>query len=196
MLVAGAALEWRRWRVWGAAVITAYDLLVVVVLMNGRVLLAHYRELGGYNGLAEQLAGAAGGLMIYAVDARIDPALAGRLTRGAQLAFGVCAILLGGAHFAYMNPTAPLVTNWLAPSQLFWAYATGVFHIAARAAILTGVHARLAALLLTVMFAAFTPLVHLPMLSADLSSHFIWSEDALTLLLTGAAWLVAESLPR
>jgi uncharacterized membrane protein YphA (DoxX/SURF4 family) len=103
-------------------------------------------------------------------------------------------VLFGGAHFFYMNLTAPLVPHWLPPSQAFWAYATGVGHIAAALAILTGVRARLAAILLTVMYASFTPLVHLPMLLANPSSHWIWSENALNLTLTGVAWVVADSL--
>ena len=79
---------------------------------------------------------------------------------------------------------------------MLWAYATGVGHIAAGVAILTGVHARLAAIVLTAMFASFTPLVHVPMLLADPSSHRIWSENAVNLALIGAAWVVADSLPR
>ena len=61
-----------------------------------------------------------------------------------------------------MNLTVPLVPGWLPPTREFWAYATGIGHIAAGLAILTGVQARLAAILLTVMFACFTPLVHVP----------------------------------
>ena len=196
MLVAGAAVEWRRTVAWGAAALTAYYALVVVVLMNGRVVLAHYSEFGAYSGVAEQLAIAAGGLIIYADSAKIDAALAARLTRLGQLAFGVCALLFGGAHFFYMNLTAPLVPKWLPPTQVFWAYATGVGHIAAGVAILTGVQARLAAILLTAMFASFTPLVHVPMLLADPHSHMNWSENALNLALIGAAWVVADSLVR
>src|SRR5262249_24473508 len=101
LLVAGAAVEWRRSAAWGAAALTAYYALVVVILMNGRVLLAHYAEFGSYSGVAEQLAIAAGGLIVYANSARIDAALAARLTRLGQLAFGVCALLFGSAHFFY-----------------------------------------------------------------------------------------------
>jgi uncharacterized membrane protein YphA (DoxX/SURF4 family) len=196
MLVAGAAVEWRRTAAWAAAALTAYYALIVVVLMNGRVMLAHFAEYGAYSGGAEQLAIAAGGLIVYAANARIDAALAARLTRLGQLAFGVCALLFGGAHFFYMNLTTPLVPKWLPPSQEFWAYATGVGHIAAGVAILTGVRARLAAILLTAMYASFTLLVHLPMLLADPSNHGIWSENALNLALIGAAWVVADSLAR
>jgi hypothetical protein len=58
------------------------------------------------------------------------------------------------------------------------------------------VQARLAAILLTVMYASFTPLVHVPMLLADPSSHLNWTENAINLVLTGVAWVVADSLAR
>jgi uncharacterized membrane protein YphA (DoxX/SURF4 family) len=196
MLVAGAAVQWRRTAAWGAAALTAYYTFIVVILMNGRVVLAHYAEFGSYSGVAEQLAIATGALIIYGANARIDAPLAARLTRLGQLAFGICALLFGGAHFFYMNLTIPLVPKWLPPTQQFWAYATGVGHIAAGIAILTGVQARLAAILLTAMYVSFTLLVHLPMLLAEPSSHWIWSENALNLALIGAAWVVADSLAR
>jgi uncharacterized membrane protein YphA (DoxX/SURF4 family) len=163
--------------------------------MNGRVILAHAREFGAYSGAAEQLAIAAGALVICAGSARIDAVRARRLTRLAQATFGVCAILFGAAHFFYLNLTAPLVPKWLPPGQDFWAYATGVAHIAGGIALLTGVWARRAAILLTAMYAGFALLVHAPMLLADPSSHWIWSENALNLALTGVAWAMADSLP-
>jgi uncharacterized membrane protein YphA (DoxX/SURF4 family) len=196
MLVAGAAIEWRRTTTWGAAALTVYYTLIVVCLMNGRLVPAHYAEFGTYSNIAEQLAIAAGGLIVYAASARIDAALAARLTRLGQWVFGVCAVLFGGAHFFYMNLTAPLVPQWLPPSQEFWAYATGLGHIAAGLAILTGVRARLAAILLTAMYASFTPLVHVPILLAHPSSYFNWTENALNLALIGVAWVVADSLAR
>jgi len=196
MLTAGAAVEWRRTAAWGAAALSAYYVLVVVILMGGRVVLAHYAEFGAYSGVAEQLAIAAGGLIVYAISAQIDAALAARLTRLGQLGFGVCALLFGGAHFFYMNLTAPLVPKWLPPTQEFWAYATGVGQIAAGVAILTGVQARLGAILLTAMYASFALLVHAPMLLAAPSSRMNWSENALNLALTGVAWVVADSLAR
>jgi uncharacterized membrane protein YphA (DoxX/SURF4 family) len=196
MLVAGAAVEWRRTVAWGAAALTAYYTLIVIILMNGYAALGHFTEYGTYEVLAEQVAIAAGGLIVYAANARIDAHLAVRLTRLGQLAFGVCALIFGGAHFAYMNLTAPLVPKWLPPSQEFWAYATGLGHIAAGVAILTGVRARLAAILLTAMYASFTLLVHGPMLVANPSSHWILSENAVNIALTGVAWVVADSLAR
>lgn len=194
MLVAGAAVVWRRTTAWGAVALAIYFALVVVVVMNGRVLLGHYDEYLTYESLAIELAIAAGGLIIYATTARIDAALASRLTRVGQMAFGLCALVFGGAHFIYMNMTAPLVPKWLPPSQQFWAWATGLGHIAAGVAILVNVQARLAAILLTIMFASFTVLVHIPMLLADPASQWIWNENAVNLVLIGAAWVVADSL--
>ena len=48
-------------------------------------------------------------------------------------------MLFGIAHFVYMDLTVPLVPKWLPPNVRFWAVATGVFHIAAGLAIVSGV---------------------------------------------------------
>jgi uncharacterized membrane protein len=194
MVVGGAAVAWRRTAAWAGAALAGYFGVIVVVLMYGRLALGHPSDFGIYSGGAEQLAVAAAGLIVLAANARIDAPRAARLARFGQLAFGVCAILFGGAHFVFLNQTVPLVPKWLPPSQAFWAYATGVAHIGAGLAILTGVQARLAAVLLTVMYAAFTPLVHLPLLLADPSSHEIWAENAENIALIGCAWVVADSL--
>jgi uncharacterized membrane protein len=196
MLIAGAAVLWRRTVAWGAAALTAYYWLIVVLLLDGRSVVRNATQYLAYSNTAGQVAIATGALLVFAGHARIDPVLAARLTRVGQLVFGVCALLFGGAHFLYMNLTAPLVPKWLPPSQEFWGYATGVAHIAAGLAILSGIQARLAAILLTVMFAAFTPLVHLPMLLGDPTNPGILSENAANLVLTGVAWVVADSLAR
>src|SRR5579863_4764710 len=49
MLVAGAAVEWRRTAAWGAGALAAYYALIVVILMDGRLVLAHYAEFGTYS---------------------------------------------------------------------------------------------------------------------------------------------------
>jgi uncharacterized membrane protein len=196
MVVAAAAVEWRRTAAWGAAALTVYYALFVVILMNGRLLLTDYAVFVTYENVAMQLAIAAGGLIVYATTAKIDPILSERLTRVGQLAFGVCSLVFGVAHFVYMNFTAPLVPKWLPPTQAFWGYATGVCFVAAGIAILTGVQARLSAILVTVMLASFGLLANGPMLLADHSNHMNWTESAVNLAVTGAAWLVADSLAR
>ena len=194
MLLTGAAMQLRRTATASAAAIIAYFMLVVMIVMDGADLLAHWTVYGEYESAAEQFAIAAAALLVFAANARIDEVAAARLTRVGQVVFGLCAIVFGGAHFAYMNLTVPLVPKWLPPSQVFWAYATGIGHIAAGIAILTGVRARLAAILLTTMYASFQVLVHVPMLMADPASHYIWGENAINLALTGAAWIAADSI--
>jgi uncharacterized membrane protein len=193
MLVAGAALAWRRTVTWAAAALIAYYGLIVLLIENGRVIFKNYNVYGAYSGAAEPLAIAAAAVIIYAATANMDSARAALLTRIAQLAFGVCAVLFGLAHFFYMNYTAPLIPKWLPPSQEFWGYATGVFHIMAGVAILTGIQARLGALLAAAMYALFIPLVFVPLLQAEPTS-FRWTELATTVALIGVALTVAESL--
>jgi uncharacterized membrane protein len=196
MVAAAAGLQWRRTATWSAAALTAYYALFVLILMNGPVMLAHFAEYGTYEGLTMQLAIAAGGLIVYATTANISTALAARLTRCAQLAVGACALVWGGAHFLYMNLTAPLVPKWLPPTQEFWGYATGVCFIAAGLAILSRIQARLAAILLTAMIAILGVLANGRALLADPSSHWNWTESAVNLALIGVAWVVADSLAR
>jgi uncharacterized membrane protein len=196
MVVAAAVVEWRRTAAWGAAALTVYYALVVVVLMNGRLLLTDYAVFVTYENIAMQLAITAGGLIVYATTAGIDAALAARLRRLAQLAFGVCALVFGGAHFVYMSNTASLVPKWLPPTQEFWGYATGICFIAAGVAILTGVQAHLAAILLTAMLVSFGLLANGPVLLADHSSHWNWTESSVNLAVAGASWVVADSLAR
>lgn len=205
MVVAAAAVQWRRTTARGAAALTVYYALFVVLLMDGRVLLSHYATYVTYEDMAMQLAIAAGGLIVFATAARgdwpggggwMDAALAARLTRLGQVVFGICSLVFGGAHFVYMNFTAPLVPKWLPPTQEFWGYATGIGFVVAGVAILTGVQARLAAVLLTAMLACFGILVNEPTLLADHSSHWNWSESAVNLAVVGAAWVVTDSLAR
>ncbi|NYF53525.1 hypothetical protein [Tunturiibacter gelidoferens] len=194
MVVTAAAIEWRQTAAWGAAALTGYYAVFVLLLMNGRLLVSGYAVYGTYENIAMQLAIAASALIVYATIAQIDRALTVRLTRLGRMAFGVCSMIWGAAHFIYMNLTAPLVPKWLPPGQVFWGCVTGVCFIAAGLGILTGIQARLAGILLTVMIASFGLLANGPMLVADPSSHFNWTESALNLALTGAAWVVADSL--
>lgn len=195
-LAAGASVQWQRFAAWGAGALAIYYGLLVAVVMDGRIVFLNYNNYGAYTGIAEPVALAAAGLIVYAMNAQIDAARAARLMRIGQIVFGVCAIFFGIAHFVYMNLTAPLIPKFLPPSQVFWGYATGAFHIAGGLAIIANIWARLAAILLTTMYALFTFMVHLPMVIANHSDHFIWSENAENIALIGTAWVVADSLLR
>jgi len=192
MLVAGIALEWRKTTLWAAAALAVYYGIIVVLVMNGRLVLRNLGIYGAYDSMAEELAIAAGAFITWASLARLDAATSKRFIRIGQIAFGICAIFFGGAHFVYMNLTAPLVPTWLPPSQLFWGYATGVFHVAGGLAIIANIRARLAATLLAVMYAIFTLALVPPLLARP--GFFAWTEIATSVILIGVAWIVADSL--
>ena len=149
-----------------------------------------------WQGLAEPLAMSMGGLLAWSLLGKDDDPRRARVAGIAMRVFGLCLLVFGVSHFVYLKFTASLVPAWLPPSQAFWAYATGVAHIAAGLAILSGVRARLAAILLTAMFVIFGLLVHLPSVIRDPHSHANWSENGVNLALVGAAWCVADWLRR
>lgn len=220
LVVAGIAVNWRR----SSAALGAATLVglyaVVVVLMHGAQIVQHPGAFVAWDGAAEQLALLAGGLASYAylaiVRADVTPGTDVRfgadvgpgvhvgagvrkhaqLSREALICMGVCLLMFGLAHFLYLDFTASMVPAWLPGGQRFWAILTGAAHLLAGLALLSGVKARLAAILLTVMFATFSVLVHLPTLAGATHSHLNWVINAINLALTGAAWSIATVLAK
>ena len=74
--------------------------------------------------------------------------------------------------------------------------ATGVAHLLAGIAILSGVLAVPASRLLTLMLVIFGALVWGPSLFANPRVHMVWAGNAINLALIGAAWVVADSIAR
>jgi uncharacterized membrane protein YphA (DoxX/SURF4 family) len=197
LVVAGAAVNWRRSSaaLGAAALVGLYA--VVVVLMHGAQIVQQPLAFVAWDGAAEQLALLAGGLAAYACLAGAstgDGPGHPLLSRVALICMAVCLLMFGLAHFLYLGFTASMVPAWLPGGQKFWAVLTGVAHLAAGIALLLGIKARLAAILLTVMFASFSVLVHLPTLIAAPQSHLNWVINAINLALTGAAWTIATAL--
>lgn len=168
---------------------------IVVLLMHGPTLVQHPGAFPAWNGAAEQLTLVAGGLAAYTRVASMPGPRRAQLVHVAALALAVCLLTFGTAHFLYLQFTASMVPAWLPGGRTFWAAFTGVAHIAAGIALLSGFQSRRAAILLTAMFATFSILVHLPLLLADPHSHLNWVMNAINLALTGAAGSVAGALP-
>ena len=137
-------------------------------------------DFGAWDGCAETLAITSAAIV-----------LAG-LARPGRAVLGLCMIPFALAHVIYPHETAALVPSWL-PAHLAIAYATGAAFLAAGAAILTGVRAPLAAALVAAQMGGFTLLVWVPIVARGATSHVVWQELGISVALTAAAWVVADS---
>src|SRR5262245_47076732 len=150
-LACGAGLLWSR-----AAAVAARALFVYLVLwllsFKVRFILQAPTVEVSYQTCGETAVIVAGAWVLYAWFAadrgkrRLAFAVGDRGVRKARVLYALALIAFGLSHFAYVNMTAPLVPAWL-PAHVFWAYFTGATFLAAAAAVLAGVWARLAAAL-------------------------------------------------
>jgi hypothetical protein len=154
-------------------------------------IVAHPATYEHYGSLFEQIALLCGATAVYAAT-EANAAEAAAFARAARLGLGICAISFALAQIFYLRFTAELVPHWIPPNQLFWAILTTVAFALAAVGILINVQARLAMRLMAAMIALFGVLVWVPLLVAHPGVHFNWSEFALTSLIAGASWLVAE----
>jgi hypothetical protein len=144
-----------------------------------------------FDSFFEQFAALCGAIAAYAATGH-NRARAAAFGRFARLGLGVCAISFTVTQIVYFRPTVSMVPRWIPPNQMFWGIATTVAFALAAVAILIHRKARLAMRLMTLMVALFGVLVWIPRLIAHPEAHLSWSEFALTLLITGAAWVVGD----
>ncbi len=190
-IAGGAAMQVRRTAAGGALVLAA--LYAVFALLWARRAVEAPQMFGTWLGTAEQVAlvvaGVAAALGALHADVRPGRAQAGRV------AFGVCLLVFGAAHLILVKDTAAFVPAWL-PRRDLWAIGTGVAHILAGLAFVSGVAAVAASRLLVAMFVGFGALVWAPILLAEPHGHVPWAGNAINLALIGAAWVMADSIAR
>jgi uncharacterized membrane protein len=192
LLAAGAAMQRRQTAQAGVLVLTILYLMSALLWLPRVV--GYPRMIGTWLGFAEQFALVAAGAVAYASLAPPGSWWAGRKTRVGQFLFGMCLLVFGLAHFMALTETTNMVPRWLPPGQRFWAIATGVAHLLAGLAILSGVLDGLASRLFTAMLFVFGALVWVPLLLADPHGHTMWAGNAINLALMGAAWVIADSI--
>lgn len=193
LIMAGIAIQLRRTTATAALALAAFFALWVAALHLPHAL-ANFRIWVSWEALAETIVMALGGLLAWASTRGAGDRRSAAIVGIARPVFGLCLMVFGTSEFVYSGFTAAMVPAWLPPSQLFWTYLTATAQIAAGLAILSGVQARPAAILLTAMYLVFALIVHLPRLIADPSGAGTWAENGVNLVLAGGAWLLAETL--
>ncbi|MDQ2868712.1 MAG: DoxX family protein [Verrucomicrobiota bacterium] len=193
----GLGLLWQRTAGAAARVLLIWLLLWLLLLKVAAALPAP-TVIGSWYGCAETAVMVAGAWVLYAWFAtewerrRFGFATGENGVRIARVLYGLALIFFGVGHFTYVKQTAVLVPAWL-PGHPFWAYFTGATFIAAGAAVLIGVWARLAAALSALQMGLFVLLVWLPIVAAGHICAFQWGEFVVTRALTAGAWVVADS---
>jgi len=196
-LAGGVGLLWPRSAAISARALFVY-LLLWLLLFKARFILQAPTVEVSYQTCGETAVIVAGAWVLYAWFAaewdkrRVPFAVGDKGVRRARVLYALALIAFGLSHFAYVNMTAPLVPAWL-PAHVFWAYFTGGTFLAAAAAVLVGVWARLAAALSALQVGLFTLLVWGPILAAGHVSAQHWGEFVVSWTITAGAWVVADS---
>jgi uncharacterized membrane protein len=175
LILGGVAVLGTRFARAGALLLgCAYGLWLLI--LHGPILVSKPGDLGTWNGVAEVAFMIAGAVTLYAAASGTPSA---KFQHGVCLAAGFSALVFGATHFKYAEFTASMVPAWLPPSQIFWAFVTGI-------------KASLGATLLAIMMALFVLLVHIPRVAAAPGEHAEWIMLGVALSLSGSAWAIRK----
>jgi hypothetical protein len=190
LIFGGAAIQFRRTAKTGAAVLGAAYLVFALLCVPG--IIAAPQIYNSWGNLFEQFSLLTGAAIVYA---RLSSAWSPEtLNRVGRVLLGICVASFTLEQAVYLGATAHLVPKWVPPSQMFWAVATTVSFALAAVALLTNRMALLASRLLTTMIVSFGLLVWVPLVLSDPHSHTNWSENAETIAIAGATWILADLL--
>lgn len=187
MLLAGIGMLVPRPARVSTLVLTGFTALWVLILHLPRVF-AQPENVGLWLGVGEVTTLATGGWLIYcSLTSRED-----KTVHLARILFGVALVPIGLSHFVYLKLAADVIPTWF-PLHVPLTAFTGAAHIAAGAAIISGILPRLAATLEAVMVSGFTLIVWVSAVVAAPADRQHWVDLFISTALTGAVWALAES---
>ena len=197
MIIAGAAILWRRTRR-GGALGAALIYLVFGLFWLPRFYTAP-RALGFrltlivgvLAGMFTQLMVVAGALVLFASFSYWSY----KSRTVARWVIGLAAVLFGLVHLTGVQGVAGMVPKWMPLGGSFWVILSGIAFLLAGLAILFGILNRLAAHLLALMIVLFE-IILIPMAFANSGNHIAWGSNAYSLAAAGAVWIFASSIQR
>ncbi|MDQ2766935.1 MAG: hypothetical protein M3Y30_07235 [Gemmatimonadota bacterium] len=198
LVAAAVAALLRSTTYYGAATIAAL-LLLWVLLLHIPALAVAPKNGGEWTGALETLALSGAAVVLYGLmrgaagyEREPEP-VAGHAMKIGRIIYGICMPAFGVLHFVYIAYVAFVIPNWI-PAHVFFAYATGIAHVASGLGILTGVLSRVAAYCTAAMFGSWVLIVHSPRVWAHLHEPSEWTSMLIALGMCGGALLIASSL--
>jgi uncharacterized membrane protein YphA (DoxX/SURF4 family) len=192
-LAAGLALLWPRTARAGALTLTVvYSVFTLVWIPTYLENLRNFDPLGN---IFEELSLVVAGAVLFASFSPAGSFFSRREPQFARL-YGLSAISFGVGHIYYMPGLLSWIPKWLPPSQMFWAYVTTIGFFLAAVAIISGIMAPLASRLIAAEIFGFEILVWIPKLVAGPHDHVNWAGNAISIALSGAIWVVSDSICR
>jgi uncharacterized membrane protein YphA (DoxX/SURF4 family) len=200
LIAGGAAMLWRRSERFGAAALAILYGIFILFPLPRFYTAPHYVGysaavyIGVLSSVCQQIILCVAAAIIYELAAR--GALSHRAALFARWIFGLCSVDFGLTHLTGIRFAVPFVPKWMPLGATFWVVLTGIAFVLAGVAIITGVLDALAAWLLGLMLLVFSVLVLTPPIFASPHHHAPWGANAYNLTAVGAAWIVADWLPK
>lgn len=186
----GAGMVLLRARAQAGALAVAVTFTVLFAFLQWPLLLYHFTDPNVWTTLFETLALSGAAWMLVA--SITEPGTKPVSPRIGRIAFGIALPAFGVLHFLYLHFVASLVPAWM-PGRVFLAALVGVCFVAAGAAIITGVRARLAGILLGLMFAIFVATLHIPLVVTHVHNASQWTSLFVAVMMWGGGWMASEA---
>jgi uncharacterized membrane protein len=197
MLLCGAGLLFSATVKWSVRILFPY--LIVWALLKVPALIVAPQIEGVWLGLGELLMLLAGGWTLFALFADLPEgsflafAAGEKGVRIARILFAIWVIPVGLSHLFYVKATVSLIPAWI-PFKIFFAYLTGIGHMASGIGVLFSILPRVAAWAEAAMLSVITLLVWAPAVLAAPKTRLPWTAFFISWAITAAVFVVAANI--